>query len=167
MEMITTVMRDYSRSSSKIECSVLDAILEYLLKAHKVYNHALCLWLERNSKSIAREKAKKSIGNYPKREKESLQRYYKRACRELDDRSMESSSGLSRLGSPARSGVSALSFRTLEEQQHMAIIKLQVNVYKKNVAEYRNPFTWKPAFTRPRERNDKVPETSRGAFVYN
>ena len=77
----------------------------------------------------------KSIGNYPEREKKSLQRYYKRACRELDDRSMESSSRLSHAGSPARSGVSSLSSRTQEERQHMAIIKLHVNVYKKNVPE--------------------------------
>ena len=38
MEMITTVIRDYSRSSSKIDCGVLDATLEYGLKAQTFIN---------------------------------------------------------------------------------------------------------------------------------
>ena len=121
-------MRDYSRSYSKIQGSVLDATLEYELKAHNVYSRALRGCLERNPKSFAREKVQKLIADYPEREKESLQRYYKRACRELNDRSVGSSSRLSRPGSPAQSGVSVLSSRTLEERQHMARLKQQVNV---------------------------------------
>ena len=72
--MITAVMRDYSRSYSKIECSVLEATLEYGLKAPNVYSHALRRWLEKIPKSFAREKVQKLIADYPKREKKSLQR---------------------------------------------------------------------------------------------
>ena len=53
LAMITAVMRDYSRSCSKIEGSVLDATLEYVMKDHNVYSHALRRWLERNPKSSA------------------------------------------------------------------------------------------------------------------
>ena len=60
-----------------------------------------------------------------------------------------------------------LSSKTLEERQHMARLKQQVNIDKKNVAECSNPFTGGPTFTRPRERNEKVPETSSSAFVYS
>ena len=56
LAMITAVMRDYSRSCSRIEGSVLDATLKYDLKAHNVYSHALRRWLERNPKSFAQEK---------------------------------------------------------------------------------------------------------------
>ena len=69
LAMITTVMRGYSRSSSKIECSVLDVTPEYGLKAHNVYNHALCRWLERNSKSFARERFRNQSVITPKRER--------------------------------------------------------------------------------------------------
>ena len=86
LAMMTAVMRDYSRLCSKIEGSLLDAILEYGLKAHNVYSHVLRRWLERNPKSFAREKVQELISNYPKREKESLHWYYKRTCRELEDR---------------------------------------------------------------------------------
>ena len=119
-------MRDYSRSWST---------LEYGLKAHNVYSHALGRWLERNCKSFEREKVQELISNYPEREKESLQRYHKHACRELDDRSVEFSSRLARPGSPAQSGISVLSSRTLEERQHMVKLKQQFNVDKKNVAK--------------------------------
>ena len=138
--MITTVMRDYSRSCSKIEGSVLDATLEYGLKVHNVYSHALHQWLERNPKSFAREKVQELISNYPEHEKESFIINYKRACRELDDRSVGSFSSLLRPGSPAQSGVSILSSQTLEEQQHMPRLKQHVKVDKKNVAECSNPF---------------------------
>ena len=67
--MITAVMRDYSRLYSKIECSMLDATLEYGLKAHNVYSHALRCWLERNPKSFAWKKVQKLIANYFKCEK--------------------------------------------------------------------------------------------------
>ena len=167
LAMITAVLSDYSRSYSRIEGSVLDATLEYGLKAHNVYSHALRRWLETNPKSSAQAKVQNLVTNYPKREKESLQRYCKRAYRELEDRLLGSSSRLSRSGSPAQSRVSVLSSRTLEERQHMARLKQQVNVDKKNVAECSNPFTGGPAFTRSRKRNEQVPETSRGAFVYS
>ena len=49
----------------------------------------------------------------------------------------------------------------------MARLKQQVNVDKKKVAECSNPFTGGPAFTSPRERNEEVPEISRGAFAHN
>ena len=39
-------------------------------------------------------------------------------------------------GSPAQSGVSVLSSRTLEERQYMARLKQHDEVDKKNVAEY-------------------------------
>ena len=58
-----------------MEWSVLDATLEYGLKAHRVYSQALRFWLERSPKSFAREKVQKLIANYSEREKESLQRY--------------------------------------------------------------------------------------------
>ena len=102
--MITAVMRDYSRSYSKIECSVLEATLEYGLKAPNVYSHALRRWLEKIPKSFAREKVHKLIADYPKREKKKFATNITNALgRELDDRSVGSSSGLSRPGSPARS----------------------------------------------------------------
>ena len=56
LAMITVVMKDYSRSYSKTECSMLDATLEYGLKAHNIYSHALHCWLERNLKLFAQEK---------------------------------------------------------------------------------------------------------------
>ena len=80
---------------------MLDSTQEYGLKAHNIYNHALRYWLERNPKSFAWKKVKKLIANYPECKKESLQQYYKCACRELDDRSVGFSSGLSCPGSPA------------------------------------------------------------------
>ena len=163
--MCLPVGDDYSNYErlQQVEGSVLDATLEYGLRAHNVYSYALRRWLDKNPKSFAREKVQNLLANYPEREKESLQRYYKRACREFDDRSVGSCSRLSRPGLTAQSRVSALSSRTLEERQHMARLKQQVNVNKKNVAECSNLFKGGPAFTRPRKRNEKVPETSRGA----
>ena len=89
-----------------MKSSMLDATLEYGLKAYNVYSQALRRWFERNPKSFPREKVQKLIVNYP-------------------------DSRLSRPDSPARSGVYTLSSRTLEERQHMAKLKQQVNVDKK------------------------------------
>ena len=95
LTMITSAMKEYGRSSNKVERGILEAVLNYGLKAHELFSTALNEWLAQNPESFARDKIKKLMSRFPERESEHLRRYYSRACKDPLERSVWTASQLS------------------------------------------------------------------------
>ena len=85
LKMITDVMRDYSKSHDCVEKAVLDAKLENGKKAHDVYCNSLHQWLHDNPDSLARDKVKSLVRDYPGKERHDLEKYYLRETKDPEN----------------------------------------------------------------------------------
>ena len=85
LKLVSSTLKRYTRSSGKADKTLLDAMLQYGLKAHKVYTDALHQWMENNPDSFARNQVASLIANYPEEEINRLHRYHARALKDPDN----------------------------------------------------------------------------------
>ena len=90
-------------------------MLQYGLKAHKVYTDALHQCMENNPDSFAQNQVASLIANYPEEEINRLHRYHARALKDPDNRTFSTQSTQSTLHS--QSDFSAQSLKIIEEQR--------------------------------------------------
>ena len=87
LQLVTLVMRDYSKQDPKVEQSLLDVTLRYGLKAHSIYNIALHQWLEDNPEAHSVLIVQKLVKDYEARGTDDLVRYHAKASKHPDERS--------------------------------------------------------------------------------
>ena len=87
LQLVTLVMRDYSKQDPKVEQSLLDVTLRYGLKAHSIYNIALRQWLEDNPEAHSVLIVQKLVKDYEARGTDDLVRYHAKASKHPNERS--------------------------------------------------------------------------------
>ena len=129
LKLVSSTLKRYTRSSGKADKTLLDAMLQYGLKAHKVYTDALHQWMENNPDSFARNQVASLIANYPEEEINRLHRYHARALKDPDNRTISTQSTQSTLYS--QSNFSAQSLKIIEEQKkEIAELRRQEEIMK-------------------------------------
>ena len=94
LKMLTQVMKDYSQLSYKVDKNLLDQTLKYGLNAHTIFHNALNQWLEDNAEAHSAPIVCKLVKEYEERGSEDLMRYYSRASKTLEERSVATVQGL-------------------------------------------------------------------------
>ena len=127
LKLISSTMKNYSRSLTKVDEPLLKNTLEYGLKAHNVYAAALHQWLEDNPNSLARGVVEELITNYPEEDITKLKKYYARALKDPENRTVGTmSSSLRTSTSYLGTRISGKSLQIIEEQQkEIALLKRQ------------------------------------------
>ena len=129
LKLVSSTLKRYTRSSGKADKTLLDAMLQYGLKAHKVYTDALHQCMENNPDSLARNQVASLIANYPEEEINRLHRYHARALKDPDNRTISTQNTQSTLYSQSNS--SAQSLQIIKEQRkEIAELKRQEEIMK-------------------------------------
>ena len=117
LEMIRAVMSQYSKSVEKVDVAILNATLDYGLKAHDIYADALLEWLVDNLHSFAKPKVEDLVVNYPDEERENLKRYYDRAMKDPDEHTTATVTSILPTASQLKSTLSHHFCQIIEDQQ--------------------------------------------------
>ena len=127
LKLISSTMKSYIRSLTKVDEPLLKNTLEYGLKAHNVYAAAMHQWLEDNPNSLARGVVEELITNYPEEDITKLKKYYARALKDPENRTVGTMSSSSRTStSYLGTRISGKSLQIIEEQQkEIALLKRQ------------------------------------------
>ena len=137
LKLISSTMKNYSRSLTKVDEPLLKNTLEYGLKAHNVYAAALHQWLEDNPNSLARGVVEELITNYPEEDITKLKKYYARALEDPENRTVGTMGSFSQTStSYLGTRISEKSLQIIEEQQkEIALLKRQKEMMKLVIEE--------------------------------